>query len=423
MSNKILVFFLFFGFQVFSQIDIKQAKEMTQKLSSKDFFGRGYVNSGDSLAAIYLASEFEKRSKSSKNLVYVQPFSFDVNSFPDKMDLFFDEEKLIPGIDFIVDPNSGGFYGDWKYKFLSLESCLNSTFMEEIIFKNSSNSKEYNSFLVDTRNLKGDSLRTIMTNLTLLSDFTNVLIFTDDKFTFSVGRRKSNFVMIHCRMEKFNPKTRISSAIDAKFIKNHTAYNVFYTIPAKKKQKKHIVFTAHYDHLGGMGNHVYFPGANDNASGTSMLFSLADHYLKKPSKYNISLIGFAGEEAGLLGSKYFTENPLIPLKNIKFLLNLDIMGSGEEGITVVNGTIHKKEFDLLCSINQKKEYLPIIKSRGKAANSDHYWFSEKGVPSFFIYTMGPNKNYHDIFDTFEELSFNKYENIVRLLIEFVAKLK
>jgi Zn-dependent M28 family amino/carboxypeptidase len=182
------------------------------------------------------------------------------------------------------------------------------------------------------------------------------------------------------------------------------------------------MFSAHYDHLGRMGKDTYFPGANDNASGCSMLLYLADYFKNHPSKYNLVFIAFAGEEAGLIGSNYYVQNPLFPLKDIRFLVNLDIMGSGEEGITAVNATLFPKEFELLTRINKKKKYLKAIKSRGPAANSDHYFFTEAGVPAFFIYTMGSNKNYHDVFDKYENLTFSAFENIGNLIIDFVRKL-
>ena len=107
-----------------------------------------------------------------------------------------------------------------------------------------------------------------------------------------------------------------------------------------------IFITAHYDHLGGMGKDTYFPGANDNASGDALLLSLAKYYVAHPAKYSIGFILFAGEEAGLVGSKYYTENPIVPLKNIRFLINTDLAGTGDEGITVVNATEFPNEFAL-----------------------------------------------------------------------------
>jgi Zn-dependent M28 family amino/carboxypeptidase len=171
-----------------------------------------------------------------------------------------------------------------------------------------------------------------------------------------------------------------------------------------------------------MGEETYFPGANDNASGTAMLLSMANYFKKNPINRSIVFIAFAGEEAGLVGSKFFVQNPLVKLKKISFVLNLDIMGSGEEGITVVNATLFDTEFKELQQINQEQKLISHIKSRGPAANSDHYWFTQMNVPAFFIYTMGPNKNYHDIFDTYENLSFVEYQDLVALLCAFTKQL-
>jgi aminopeptidase YwaD len=133
-------------------------------------------------------------------------------------------------------------------------------------------------------------------------------------------------------------------------------------------------------------------------------------------------MAFGAEEMGLLGSKFFVENPLFPLSTIKFLINLDIAGTGDEGITVVNGSIYKKEFDLLFSINDEHNYLPQVKSRGEACNSDHCLFHLNNVPSFFIYTLGGIKAYHDVFDIPETLPLTKYKEYFKLLNSFVLGL-
>ena len=116
-------------------------------------------------------------------------------------------------------------------------------------------------------------------------------------------------------------------------------------------------------------------------------------------------------------------HPPLPLEDLRFMLNLDIMGSGEDGITVVNSTLFPKEFDLLKSINAKKKLLKEIKPRGPAANSDHWYFTQAGVPAFFIYTMGPNKHYHDIDDRYEALSFAAFDELNNLLFRFLKSIK
>jgi hypothetical protein len=63
-----------------------------------------------------------------------------------------------------------------------------------------------------------------------------------------------------------------------------------------------------------------------------------------------------------------------------------------------------------------------VKSRGKAANSDHYFFTEKGVPAFFIYTLGGIKAYHDIFDVSSTLPYTEFNDLFELIIKFNAAL-
>jgi len=149
--------------------------------------------------------------------------------------------------------------------------------------------------------------------------------------------------------------------------------------------------------------------------------NLAKYYKTHPSKYSVAFIFFSGEEAGLLGSRYYSEHPVFPLSKIKFLTNLDLLGTGDDGIMVVNATVFKSQFEKLKQINDSKNYVKQIKQRGKAANSDHYWFTEKGIPSFFIYTMGGIQAYHDIYDVEKTLPLTKYMEVCKLLMEFVEK--
>ena len=102
---------------------------------------------------------------------------------------------------------------------------------------------------------------------------------------------------------------------------------------------------------------------------------------------------------------------------------MDIMGTGEDGITVVNGSVFKKEFDKLKEINTQNNFIKDVKIRGKAANSDHYLFSEKGVKAFFIYTMGGIKAYHDIYDKSETLPLTEFGDLFLLLTDFATSLQ
>ncbi|MEO6869327.1 MAG: M28 family peptidase, partial [Ginsengibacter sp.] len=135
-------------------------------------------------------------------------------------------------------------------------------------------------------------------------------------------------------------------------------------------------------------------------------------------KYNTVLIAFSGEEIGLLGSKAFVDNPLIDLKKIKFLVNFDLAGTGDEGIKVVDGTIYKKQFDILDSLNKEYNLLSKVEIRGEACISYHCRFYAKGVPSFFIYTLGGIAAYHDIYDRAETLPLTNFQNYFDLMVKF-----
>jgi len=217
----------------------------------------------------------------------------------------------------------------------------------------------------------------------------------------------------------------ISFRISEKFLPDFKTENVVGYVRGISKPDSFIVISAHYDHLGMMGRETYFPGANDNASGISMLLNLASHFSRKQNQpeCSIAFIAFAGEEAGLVGSKYYTENPLFDLSKIKFLINLDLLGTGDEGMMVVNATEFPNQFQVLESINNDKKYLLSLKQRGKAKNSDHYYFSELGVPSFFFYTMGGIQAYHDINDKAETLPLTEFEDVFRLIIDFTKHLR
>ena len=171
-----------------------------------------------------------------------------------------------------------------------------------------------------------------------------------------------------------------------------------------------------------MGDSTYFPGASDNASGTAMLLYLAAYFAAHPQHYSILFIAFSGEETGLLGSAFYVAHPVVPLAQIKFLTNVDIMGDATDGVTVVNATEYPNEYKLLNRLNDANHYIPVIKSRGKAANSDHYHFTEAGVPSFFIYSNGGKGYYHDIYDKGAEVTLNNVDGVAKLLIDFVTNI-
>ena len=381
------------------------ARKIVNELCSKKYAGRGYVNKGVNKAALFISSEYKKIGlQPLPNQSFFQDFNFPVNTFPYRLNASLNSQKLLPGIDYLVNESSGS--GKGNCTILLTNNSFSSLPTDAI-------------FIVDEKKYPNpDSI--IDANIQNKA----VVVLTDKKFTWSVASNAYPFPLVYVKRSLFSvneASKKFAIDIKQKLIDKYACSNVIGAINGTVADT-FIVLTAHYDHLGKMGKGAIFPGANDNASGIAMMLNFATYFKNNPSKYSILFIAFAGEEAGLIGSKYFVENSWIDLKKIKFLVNMDLMGSGKEGVTVVNGTIHPKEFEQLETINEKQKYLPEIKKRGEAANSDHYWFSKKGVPAFFIYTLGEITAYHDVSDIASKLPLTKYNEVFLLIKDFIENL-
>ncbi|MEN9421748.1 MAG: hypothetical protein RLZZ107_1227, partial [Bacteroidota bacterium] len=372
---------------------------------------------GRELAANLIEAEFQQIGLKPFKKKFQQTFTLPVQTFPGACTLANGKDTLRPGIDYLVAPSSAAV-SPQQY---TLVYCNSATLYRSInAFKPCPKDR---MLVVQTSGFGGDTNKVMQARLQELQQFAATIELTSAKLTWSVSQHASPYPAFQVVTTALASKPqRLFVSLEAVFDPKFTSSNVIGFLPAadKPKQKPYLVLTAHYDHLGKMGKDTYFPGANDNASGVGMLLYMAQELsLKRDSNFNYVFIAFGAEEAGLVGSNYFVEHPLFDLKQIRFLLNTDIMGSGEEGITVVNATLFKSEFDRLQELNTEGSYLTQVKSRGPAANSDHYFFTQKGVPSFFVYTMGPNKHYHDIEDKAEALSYAAFEPLAKLLLSFM----
>lgn len=395
--------------------DLPYAHHIVNTLTSGEFAGRGYVKNGCENAAGFIINQFDSLGLLPFSKNYGQSFSFPVNTFPGKMQVIIDGKKMIPGDDFIVNPFSSS--ANKKYKLKKLEHYSSADLFncnKEVCYK------------VVQDSLPEDERKLLLGDLLSGKIRSGALIFLQPvKLTWSVAKDHYKIPVISV-LQYFVPENakEISIKITEKFIPGFKAQNLTGFVKGSVNPDSFIVYSAHYDHLGMMGSETYFPGANDNASGVSMLLNLAAYFSKKENqpRNSIAFIAFAGEEAGLVGSKYYTENPVFPLSKIKFLVNLDLLGTGDDGMMVVNATEYPKQFHILDSLNNSHHYLNKIGQRGKAKNSDHYWFTEKGVPSFFFYTMGGIQAYHDVNDKAGTLPLNEFEDVFRLIVAFTKLL-
>lgn len=187
-----------------------------------------------------------------------------------------------------------------------------------------------------------------------------------------------------------------------------------------------IVIGAHYDHLG-LGSfggtrepaHIgqIHNGADDNASGVAGLLELARYYSsnKVKEKYNLLFIAFSAEELGLIGSKYWTEHPTLPLDNIHWMLNMDMIGryNPENGLAVIGYGTSSKFPTIFENISTP---IKINKSRDGNGGSDQTSFYRKHIPVLFFHTGG-HDDYHKATDDADKINYEALKAILELEIK------
>lgn len=406
LKKYLFLFLLSVSISAYSQ-DKNYALRLINDLASPEMHGRGYVNKGEKIAAKYIRKEFKNNGLKSFSNNYFQKFSFSINTFPEPIFVSIDGKELKAGTEFLIECSSPAVAGTYGLVW------INNTEIEKEKHHDLSN-----KFIVT--NLKQKELANLD-----LPKYKGIIKLNEKKLWWHVsnGRRQGDFVSLKIKTDAISPEAKnITISAQNMFFDNYKTQNVIGYVEGKIHPDSFFVFTAHYDHLGRMGTQTYFPGANDNASGTAMITDLARHYSlpENQADYSIVFMAFSGEEAGLTGSTYNADNPLFPLENIKFLINLDMVGSGSDGITVVNSSIFTKAYNSLVAINNNKQYLKEVKKRGEACNSDHCPFYKKGVPAVFIYTRGKEcSEYHTSDDKSENLPLTEYEDLFRLLTDFI----
>ncbi|MEA2043255.1 MAG: M28 family peptidase [Bacteroidota bacterium] len=412
MKAKIHFFtlLLFISLSTHSQ-DIAYAKNVIDTLCTTFFNGRGYAYSGDSLAADYLKNEL---TNFTDEVIY-QHFSLSVNSLHGESFFSIGEDSMAIGKDYLPSAFSCPVSDTFEY-----------VVFDKDIYYNKSNFRKFlqqdhfgQVLIIDTTGIDTPEFKDFYPYIVRLNYFgaAGIVELTEHLPPAVPASEKKDFFFVRLVKDKFSDNgNQVFITIENKFTPEYKTRNIIAKIGGTSDSA--LVFTAHYDHVGSLDSAVFIPGANDNASGTAMVLNLAKYFAEQDNAYTMYFILFSGEELGLKGSQFYADHPVFPLNKIKFLINLDMVGSGSKGIQVVNGSVHPSYFNRLQALNAGNNFLPAIKIRGAAANSDHYPFHAKGVKSFFIYTLGEYKEYHNINDRAEALPLTKFEPLMKLLIAF-----
>lgn len=235
----------------------------------------------------------------------------------------------------------------------------------------------------------------------------------------------------------FKIKTSVSGHM-IKDAKNKETANVLGVIPGMDPilKDQHIIVTAHFDHLGKRGEDI-FNGADDNASGTSTVLELAQALSTAKSmgqglKRSVIFLLVSGEEKGLLGSKYYTDYPLIPLEQTMVNINIDMVGRVDKlhedpnyiyviGADRLSTTLHEVNED----VNTRYENLDMDYTYNAEDDpnryyyrSDHYNFAKNNIPAVFFFN-GTHDDYHRPSDTIEKINFEKMAKIGRHIFQLI----
>ena len=190
-----------------------------------------------------------------------------------------------------------------------------------------------------------------------------------------------------------------------------TVHNVAAYLPGETSE--YVVIGAHYDHLGlgeqfsmapSLAGTVH-PGADDNASGTAGVIELARWFSHQPKhQRGILFLTFAGEELGLLGSSYYVNHPLLPLKDDVAMINMDMIGRVRDNKIYIGGVGTGSTFSpLLKQLTPEYHWDADLTEKAGYGSSDHTSFTTKQVPVLFFFS-GLHADYHKPSDTWDKIN-------------------
>lgn len=209
--------------------------------------------------------------------------------------------------------------------------------------------------------------------------------------------------------------------------------NILAFIEGTEKSNEIVVISAHYDHIGRNKDGVIYNGADDDGSGTVALMEIAEafHISKKNGhapKRSILILHVTGEEHGLLGSKYYTENPIFPLDNTVVDLNIDMIGrsdqknKGKDYVYVIGSEMLSSELKKIIETANKSTNNLELNYRYDDPNdpqrlyyrSDHYNFAKHNIPVAFFFD-GIHEDYHKPTDDPEKIDYELLKKRTQLV--------
>jgi len=404
---------------------LENLKLHIQYLADDKLEGRRTGTNGEKMAMEYISNQFKSIGllpKGSKG--YYQPFEINEGKqIDDSTMLIINGNNLVAGKDFFPFP----FSLNQKMEALPSISVQEADMpwffdLKEQLEENKANPHFDLANYIYTNSKKAKDRGA---SAVILYNTSSI----DDKLTFN-GKDKSEQLTIPVlyvtRKEAQKYFKDPSATIDIKFTtalseKKRTGHNVVGYIDNGAATT--VVLGAHFDHLGygEDGNsrntsteRIIHNGADDNASGTAALIELAKKMKQsKANNNNYLFIAFSGEELGLYGSKYFTENPTIDLKTANYMINMDMVGrlSDSTKSVTIGGYGTSPTWSSVISMAPGNSITVKIDSSGTGP-SDHTSFYRKDIPVLFYFT-GLHTDYHKPSDDADKINYNGIASILQ----------
>lgn len=397
--------------------NIAHYKRVIKTLSSAKYQGRGYAKDGANKAGKFLQKEF---MKAGVDVVLVQPFKLDINTFCGQMEMWADGRKLRAGVDFSMREYSPGIHGTFPVYHVDTLNFDADRMFADLAKPENANCLVACEFWFTYRH------KAAFSRLQKAGECTNAgLIYTWEspiKFFKAYGHYVIDKPILWVTPEAIDGVKNVRAEVDNKFLKDYECFNVIAKVEGQRHDSCYM-FTAHYDHIGNLGRKIFYAGANDNASGTAAIVTLAEHYAKHRPPYDMYFIAFSGEDANLRGSTWYADHPVVPLRQIKYLFNIDMIGDNNPVQYCEVSAEGLRGFSLFEQINDREHYFRSLHRGELAANSDHFPFATRHVPCIFLENEKGDafQYYHTIFDTYKTVRFDSYEPVFRLVRDFVER--
>ncbi|MBQ9638038.1 MAG: M28 family peptidase [Bacteroidales bacterium] len=428
MKNRFTRVVLVVGCMLMSSVvswgqDTLYARYVINTLTSKQLHGRGAAYRGDSLAANFIAKELARFGAQPLGDNFFQPYTYATHSMEGECSLSLDGKRLRPFFDFKVAAFScsyNGVLGETPLMQVPIQVLTDTVQMVRFLRRNKHNLSKSVLYIDISQRADNAEVQRLVRQMRHRNPFgcKAILLGVEQLGTSSLGQADvaHNYVLVEV-LAHLVPKrvSDVNLVVNTQYRPQYATRNVWALFPGESDSI--VVVSAHYDHLGRMGDDVFYPGAHDNASGVAAALSMARELRDNRPRYTTVFLFCSGEEAGLYGSRYAATHPLVDLARVRLLLNIDMFCGGDEGLMVFNAKAANTQpfVSRLQTLNSVLHIAPELRLRENRPNSDHYPFSSL-VPSLYVLTMGgPYGGYHSPEDVSTGCGLQNFSNYVTLI--------